>query len=57
MFLKTGFGLHSKNGIHFVKEVFLIRGMEVGEIIPFLFCLLIPFLVCKTGFGLLSKIG
>ena len=35
--------------LNLFSKKFLIRGLEIGEIIPF------P--VCKTGFGLLSKNG
>ena len=42
--------------VNLFSKKFLIRGLEIGEIIPFP-VQIISFPVCKTGFGLLRKNG
>ena len=51
--MKINFEPLISNDKYFVKEVFLIRGLEVGEIIPFPVWI-IPFPVLKTKFETLG---
>ena len=52
--LKINFEPLGTNEEDFVKEVFLIRGLEMGEIIPFPVWI-IPFPVLKINFELLGS--
>ena len=51
---KINFEFFDKNKKHLVKEVFLIRGPEVGEIIPFPVWM-IPLPVLKIDYELLGE--